>query len=156
MTWAPALARARTVARPMPRDPPVTSSVLLLRSNMMFSVISTEVIELVCSAGALAAVDTQYVAGQVGSALGGRDDDGGRDFLRPADALLRGGRAQIGFAFFAAGETVEHAGIDRAGGDGIDADAIGSHLQRYRCGQAFNGVFAGDVDRRSSGAPMTV
>src|SRR5579871_1264607 len=35
MTWAPALARARAAARPMPRDAPVTSTVFPLQGDIV-------------------------------------------------------------------------------------------------------------------------
>ena len=70
-----------------------------------------------------------------------------RDFLRRADAanrvLCRHRSLHLGFAF--AEGPVEHFGLDRAGRDTVDADALLGEFQSGRLGEADHGELAGDV-----------
>src|SRR3984885_7705621 len=46
------------------------------------------------------------------------------------------------------------AGGHRACGDGVDADALGGHLERRGPGEAVHRMLAGAVERRSGAAPL--
>src|ERR1700729_3536725 len=117
MTRAPAAASARAVARPMPRDAPVTSAVLLSRSVMV--VLLCELRLVWNSRSGLAAIDVDDLTGNEGR-LGraGEHDDVG-DFFGPAGAFQRNARQHACLPVGAAGEAVEQRGFDRPGRDGV-------------------------------------
>ena len=52
----------------------------------------------------------------------------------------------------AGGESEFRCGV--AGGDGVDADALGGHLERRGPGEAVDRVLAGAIERRSGAAPL--
>src|SRR4029077_959284 len=58
----------------------------------------------------------------------------------------------VGLAF--AEGPVEHFGLDRAGRDTVDADALLGEFQRSRLGEADDGELAGDVNRRAGKADV--
>jgi len=87
--------------------------------------------------------------------VGSEEFDGIRDLVDVAEAAGRNCRRHGGGALLAAaGEAVEAAGGYRAGGDGVDADALGGHLERRGPGEAVHRMLAGAVERRAGAAPL--
>jgi hypothetical protein len=78
------------------------------------------------------------------------------NFLRSADpahwVLCRNRFLCIGLAFPEG--PVEHFGLDWAGRDTVDADALLCEFQRSRLGEADHGELAGDVNRRAGKADV--
>ena len=70
------------------------------------------------------------------------------------DPLLRVEGREIGLALGAARETIEHAGVDRAGRDRVDPHPGSGRFERDRLGQALDRVLAGRVDRGARAALM--
>src|SRR6266446_740582 len=83
-------------------------------------------------------------------------EHGAGDLLRRADATSRGlcrnRFLHVGLAF--AEGPIEHFGLDRAGRDTVDADALLGEFQRSRLGEADDGELAGDVNRRTGKADV--
>src|ERR1700689_4883404 len=88
------------------------------------------------SGGGLAAVHGDDLTRQEAGGVGCEERDDVRDLAGVAEAAGRDGRRHRGGALLAAGEAVQAAGGDRAGGDGVDADALGGHLERRGLGEA--------------------
>ena len=72
-------------------------------------------VPLVGSAGRLAAVDGQDVAGDEAGVIRSYVEDRARDLVGLADPLLRIEGGEIGLDLLAAGEAVEHTSLDRSG-----------------------------------------
>src|SRR4051812_10671299 len=94
----------------------------------------------------LAAVDDHGVADRERGLLGAQPDHGGGDLLRAphaADGLLGDDR---GAAFVGvAGEAAHHLGVDDAGADRVDADALGGVVERGGLRQADQAVLGRGV-----------
>jgi len=101
-------------------------------------------------------VDDDVLAGSEGCSGRTEPEHGAGDLLRHPDAADRGLRRDrslyIGLPF--AESPIEHFGLDRAGRDTIDADALFGEFQRSRLGKADHGELAGDIDRRPRQADM--
>src|ERR1700751_1343427 len=80
----------------------------------------------------------------------------GRLLLRSADATKRGlWRNRFLHLGLACTEgAVKHFGLDRAGRDTVDADALSSELQRSRLGEADESEITGKVNRRAGKADV--
>src|ERR1700694_1885698 len=157
MTRAPAAASARAVARPMPRDAPVTSAVLLMRSVMAVVQFGCEEVDggsLQDLRGGLAAIDADDLAGDERRLAGGGEHNGVGDLFRPARAFERHAGDKAGFPVGIAGEAIQHRGLDWAGRDRIDTDPERGSFERGRLGQPFDRVLAGSVERYASRAAM--
>src|SRR5438445_8398321 len=122
MTRAPAAASARAVARPMPRDAPVTSAVLLMRSVMAVLLLGMSKLFEELRSG-LAAVDGDDLTADERRPVGGGEHDGIGDLFRPARAFQRHACNEPGLPVGVAGESIQHRGLDRSGRNRIDADA---------------------------------
>jgi len=92
-------------------------------------------------------VDDDVLAGSEGCSGRTEPEHGAGDLLRHPDAADRGLRRDrslyIGLPF--AESPIEHFGLDRAGRDTIDADALFGEFQRSRLGKADHGELAGDI-----------
>jgi hypothetical protein len=66
--------------------------------------------------------------------------------------LCRNRFLHVGLAFVEG--PVEHFGLDRAGRDTVDADALLGEFKRSRLGEADDGELAGDVNRRAGKADV--
>src|SRR2546423_2413848 len=108
------------------------------------------------SAGASAAVDGKDLPGHERGRVGSEKDDRASNFIGLADPTERNLRRQRRFVLGAAGEAIEHAGVDRPGGDGVDANTRGSALERRGLGDAFDRVLAADIERGAGATLMTV
>ena len=77
-------------------------------------------------------------------------------YLRSGDAanrgLCRNRFLHLGLAFTEG--SVKHFGLDRAGRDTVDTDALSGELQRSRLGEAEDSELAGDVNRRAGKADV--
>ena len=82
-------------------------------------------VPLVGSAGRLAAVDGQDVAGDEAGVIRSYVEDRARDLVGLADPLLRIEGGEIGLDLLAAGEAVEHTGLDRSRRHRVDPDTEG-------------------------------
>src|SRR5580693_6181174 len=102
----------------------------------------------------LAAVHADDLTRHEPGGIGGEERDDIRDVIDLAEAASRDGRRHSGGALLAAGEATQAAGGHRACGDGVDADALGGHLERRGPGEAVHGMLAGAVERRSGAAPL--
>src|SRR3981189_1822863 len=101
MTRAPAAASARAVARPMPRDAPVTSAVLPRRSVMVVLLSGSVEVDggrVRDLRGGLAAIDVDDLAGDERRSCRGDEHDGVGDLLRLPCALQRNARDHAGLA----------------------------------------------------------
>src|SRR4029077_8612308 len=126
MTRAPAAASASAVARPIPRDAPVTRAVLLARVAMMaFSMrwIGNGAWD---SSGARtgsvrghAAVDVEDLAGNPFGSIRTDEDDTVGDFLGEAETIERNLFPQGGLVLYRAGEADQHACVRGPGLDGV-------------------------------------
>src|SRR6266851_2644557 len=134
MTRAPLAASARAVARPMPREAPVTSAVLLMRSVMIVLRSGMrnvwKIYEAVSLRSSLAAVDVDDLAGDERRPARGDEHDRVGDLFGPAGALQRHACHQAGFPVGVAGEAIEHRGLDRPRRHRIDTDAERGGFQR--------------------------
>ena len=96
---------------------------------------------------ALAAIDVEDMAGDVGGSLRRDEDDRVGDFFREAETRHRNGRRQRRLVLRRAREAGQHAGVDRARRHRIDTYPRLRELERHRLGDAFDGVLAADIDR---------
>ena len=71
-----------------------------------------------------------------------------------AAALDRNGVEEVCLSLAAAGEAIEHLGLDRPRRHGIDAHAARSTFKRRSLGQAFDGVLARGIDRSARRADL--
>src|SRR5712664_4155912 len=163
MTCAPAFASASALARPMPREAPVTRAVFPERMLMMDP--QRKVARRAPyrsglapkpSADSLAAVDGDDLAGHERGRGGSDKDDRTGNFVGLAHPTQRNGRHQRRLVLGVAGEAIEHAGVGGRGCDGVDAHTRGSALEGRGFGDAFDGMFAPDIDRGTGGTLMTV
>src|SRR6478752_4795502 len=83
-------------------------------------------------------------------------EHGAGNLLRGADAanrgLCRNRFLHLRLAFTEG--AVKHFGLDRAGRDTVDTDALSGELQRSRPGEADNSELAGHVNRRTGKADV--
>src|SRR6185369_5610127 len=123
MTRAPAAASASAVARPMPRDAPVTRAVLLARLAMM--VFSMRWYRrrwcrtMPASVRGHAAVNVEDLAGNPLGCVRTDENDAVGDFLGEAETIERNVLLQGRLVLCRAGESGQHAGVGGAGRDGI-------------------------------------
>src|SRR6267154_450188 len=157
-TIAPSAARRFAIAAPMPREPPVTSATLLLSLDMGSPLVSLSIhySDVLSSAGGLAAVDGKYLPGHERGRVGSEEDDRSRNLVGLADPTQRNLRHQPRFVLCVAGEAIEHARVDRPGGNGVDAHAGCSALERGGPGDAFHGVLAAGIHRSADPTLVTV
>src|SRR5712691_2842160 len=141
-TAAPAAARPSAMPRPIPPLPPVTIATRPVRSNGFISAISRR------PAGAdqaRAAIDDQGLAGDIARLVRQQEANGVADVpAEPLEAEHRGFAPRL-----AAGSGhlsgIHARGVDRAGRDAVDADAIGAVIDRHRPGQRDDGALRGRV-----------
>src|SRR6202158_6556718 len=133
MTRAPAGASARAVARPMPRDAPVTNAVLLMRSVMVVLLSGTRIVWMNLRSG-LATIHIDDLTGDERRLAGGCEHDGVGDLFGSSRAFQRhaGNKARLPVGI--AGDAIQHRGLNRAGRDRVDADAERGCLERRRLG----------------------
>src|SRR4029077_16758453 len=144
MTRAPAAASARAVARPMPRDAPVTRAVLLARLVMMaFSIRwcrrcvgagRVPPVPPLRSVRGHAAVDVENFAGDPLGSVRTDEDDAVGDFLGEAETIERNLLLQGGLVLCRAGEAGQHAGVRGPGRDGIHPNPRLGEFERNRLG----------------------
>src|SRR5260221_5358380 len=103
----------------------------------------------------LAAVHGDDLARHEAGVVGCEELDDIRDVINVAEAAGRDCRRHGGGALLTPGEAVQAAGGHRAGGDGVDADALGGYLERRGPGEAIHRMLAGAVERRARAAPLT-
>jgi deazaflavin-dependent oxidoreductase (nitroreductase family) len=104
-----------------------------------------------------ATVDIDGLSGEECCCRVGEEGDGGGDLSGVTGAPDRDGRSECGLGVgAAAGDALEHVGLDRAWADGVDADAVGCWFKCCRAGQADDGVLAGDVERGDGEALVAV
>src|SRR5579871_5511952 len=154
MTRAPAEASARAVARPMPREAPVTRAVLLMRSVMVVLLFGRGVIGS-DSGGGPAAVDVDDLAGDERGLRGGGKDDGVRDLLGLSGALERDAREHAGLAVDAAGKAIQHRGLYGTWRHGVDAHAERGRFERGGLGKPLHGMLAGRIKRSAGGSALS-
>src|SRR5260370_39949814 len=102
----------------------------------------------------LAAVHGDDLTRQEAGVVGGEELDDIRDVVDVAEAAGRDCRRHGGDALFTTGEAVGPAGGHRPGGDGVDADALGGHLERRGPGEAAHRMLAGAGERPAGAAPL--
>src|SRR5258707_883610 len=102
----------------------------------------------------LAAVHGDDLARHEAGVVGCEELDDIRDVINVAEAAGRDCRRHGGGALLTPGEAVQAAGGHRAGGDGVDADALGGYLERRGPGEAIHRMLAGAVERRARAAPL--
>lgn len=96
------------------------------------------------------AVNEEDLAGGVGGAWGGEEEDGVGDFLWGSEAFAQGNAFFDGVAGgIWVGEGVEpvviHGGGDFSGSDCVDADAVGGEVDGPFPGKGGEGAFGGGV-----------
>ena len=72
--------------------------------------------------------------------------------MRPTGVCVAIVFLRLGLAFTEG--AVKHFGLDRAGRDTVDTDALSGELQRSRLGEAEDSELAGDVNRRARKADV--
>src|SRR6266478_430517 len=105
---------------------------------------------------ALAAIDVENMAGDVGSSLRRDKDDRVGKLFREAEPGHRNGRHQSCLVLRRACEAGQHAGVRRTGCHGIDTDSRLSKLERHRLGDAFDGMLAAYVDGGAGRALVSI
>src|SRR5258706_11081059 len=145
----------------MPREAPVTRAVFPERLLMMDLLVSARATPERAratgrSADSLAAVDRDDLAGHERGRGGSEKDDRTGNFVGLAHPTQRNGRHQRRLVLGVPGEAIEHAGVGRPGCDGVDAHTRGGALEGRGFGDAFDGMFAPDIDRGTGGTLMTV
>src|ERR1700758_3644284 len=105
---------------------------------------------------ALAAIDVEDMAGDVGGSLRRDEDDRVGKLFREAKAGHRNGRHQSRLVLRRAREAGQHAGVRRTGCHGIDTDSRLRELERHRLGDAFDGMLAADVDGGAGRALVSI
>src|SRR4051794_19180376 len=99
-----------------------------------------------------AAVDGEYVAGDVGGIFAGEEFDRVGDVFGLTDAGERYLGEDFGFDFVR--EDLGHVRFDVAGGDGVDGDAAGAHLLREGLGHGDHAAFGGGIVGLSGGSGL--
>src|SRR5260370_31590660 len=108
------------------------------------------------SVGGHAAVDVEDLARDPLSCVRPEEEDTVGDFLGEAKSLKRNLLHQRSLVLWRTGEAGQHAGVSWAGRDGVHPNSRLGELERYRLGDAFDGVLGADVDRGESRAPVSV
>src|SRR6478672_10355658 len=157
MTRAPAAASASAVARPMPRDAPVTRAVLLARLAMMaFSMRwfrrcvgarKNSSGTRIASVRGHAAVDVEDFAGDPLGSVRTDEDDAVGDFLGEAETIERNLLVQGGLVLCRAGEAGQHAGVRGSGRHGIHTNPRLGEFEGHRLSDAFHCMLGADIDR---------
>src|SRR3984957_16765304 len=171
-TCAPSFARARALARPIPREAPVTRAVFP-ESLFMIEIswkgaadvqatVSSDKNRETCrtkragSVSAVSAIDVQDMARDKSGFVRRNEHDAVGDFLRETETAQRNLRRQGRLVLCCAGEASQHASVGGAGCYGIHADSRLGGLQRHRLGDALDGVLGADIDRGESRALVPV
>src|SRR5277367_4824118 len=108
------------------------------------------------SVGGHAAVDVEDLARDPLRCVRSEEEDTVGDFLGEAKTLKRNSLHRGSLVLWRTGEAGQHAGVRRPGRDGVHPNSRLGELERYRFGDAFDGVLGPDVDRGESRAPVSV